>query len=219
VAWAVYRWHFYQPDQNTTSPNLSALLRRAFPFALAAVFAALQVRLSVILLEQLATTAEVGYFSAAARFVEAAKLVPNAFFGALFPALAALAADHALRQQTFRRGLLGLGAVGLASGVGFSLLALPLILLTYGDAFAPAAPVLQVLGWSLLFSNLRGGRTLYLYALGQENRVNRINALVVLAQGGLSLLLIPTAGAVGVAIVHGVVEIIALALLWRDEKT
>ena len=222
AAYAIYRWKF-EPPQTVVStirqitPMMLPILRRAFPFALAALFAALQARLSVILLEQLATTAEVGYFSAASRFVEAARLIPNAFFGALLPALAALAANRVLMRQTFRRGMIGLGALGIAAGIGFSLLALPLVILIYGAAFAPAAPVLQVLGWSVLFSNLRGARTLYLYALGQEWRVNRVNGAVLLVQGGLSLLLIPPLGALGVALVYDLVEIAALALLWRDD--
>ncbi|MEP7291549.1 MAG: oligosaccharide flippase family protein, partial [Chloroflexota bacterium] len=221
AAWLIYRWRFYTAagEGLNLTPAILPILRRAFPFALAALFAALQTRLSVILLEQLATTAEVGYFSAAARFVEAARMIPNAFFGALFPALAALAADRLLMRQTFRRGMIGLSVFGVAAGVGFSLLALPLVSLTYGAEFSPAAPVLQVLGWSLLFSNLRGARTLYLYALGQERRVNWINGIVIVVQGGLSLLLIPAAGAFGVAIVHGVVEIIALVLLWNGNDS
>ncbi len=125
AAWAIYRWKFYTSppaplslwrggvERSETGVRLLPLLRRAFPFALAGFFAALQTRLSVILLERLATTAEVGYFSAASRFVEAARLIPNAFFGALFPALSALAADRLLMQRTFRRGMVGLGVFGM----------------------------------------------------------------------------------------------------------
>lgn len=216
AAWMIYAWKFRMPSA-TSAPKMMPLLRMAYPFALAALFAALQARLSIIMLEQMATTTEVGYFSAAARFVEAARLIPNAFFGALFPALAALAANRALMRQTFRRGMWGLGAFGVAAGVGFSVLALPLILLAYGEAFQPAAIVLQVLGWSLLFSIMRGARTLYLYALGQERRVNWVNGIVLVVQGALSLLLIPLMGAAGVALVYCIVEIAALAMLWRDD--
>jgi O-antigen/teichoic acid export membrane protein len=201
------------------APTIMPLLRRAFPFALAAFFAALQNRLSVILLERMATTTEVGYFSAASRFVEAARLIPNAFFGALFPALAAIAVDRLLLARTFQRGMLYLGTFGIAAGIGFSALGLPLLTLTYGGEFAPAALPLQVLGWSLLFGLLRGGRTLYLYALGQESRVNRVNGVVIALQAALSLLLISGAGALGVALAHVLIEIVGLVLLWRNGST
>jgi O-antigen/teichoic acid export membrane protein len=221
AAWWIYRWRFYDAlrARLKAAPALLPILRRAFPFALAAFFATLQTRLSLILLERLASTIEVGYFSAASRFIEAARLVPNAFFGALFPALAVLAADRLLLSRTFRRGMFGVGAFGIAAGLGFTLLALPLLRLTYGDQFVSASLVLQILGWSLLFSLLRGARTLYLYALGQEGRVNRVNGMVIVLQLGLSLLLIPQLGALGVAAIHVVIEIAALALLWRHETT
>ena len=217
AAYVVYRRNYYVPALKP-APSLIPLLRRAAPFALAALFAALQTRLSVILLEQASTTVDVGYFSAAARFVEAARTIPNAYFGALFPALAALAADRLLLRQTFQRSALALAAFGVAAGVGLTLLASPLLTLTYGASFAPAAPVLAIFGWSLVFSLLRGGRTLYLYALGQEARVNRVNGAVIVLQGGLSLLLIPRFGAVGAAVVHVGVELAALALLGRNER-
>ena len=122
AAWGIYRWRFYDAlrARLKAAPALLPILRRALPFALAAFFATLQTRLSVILLERLASTAEVGYFSAAVRFVEAARLVPNAFFGALFPALAVLAVDRLRLNQTFRRGMIAMGAFGLAAGVGFT---------------------------------------------------------------------------------------------------
>jgi O-antigen/teichoic acid export membrane protein len=219
AAWWIYRWRFFDAlrARLKSAPALLPMLRRAMPFALAAFFATLQTRLSVILLERLATTVEVGYFSAASRFVEAARLVPNAFFGALFPALAVLAADRVLLNQTFRRGMFGIGAFGLAAGLALTLLAPFVVNLIYGDAFASAALVLQILGWSLFFSLLRGARTLYLYALGHEGRVNRVNGVVILMQAGLSLLLIPSLGALGVAGIHVLIEVMALALLSRNE--
>lgn len=219
AAYVIYRRGYFAQAAGAglrPIPTLIPLLRRAAPFALAAVFAALQTRLSIILLEQVSTTADVGAFSAAARFVEAARTVPNAYFGALFPALAALASDQFRLRHVFRRSALGLTAFGLAAGVGLTLLAAPLLTLTYGADFAPAAPVLAILGWSLIFSLLRGGRTLYLYALGQEARVNWVNGAVIVLQGALSLLLIPRWGAAGVAVVHVGVELAALALLQRD---
>ena len=216
AAWAIWRWRFHTAVGARAVLSLGALLRRAFPFALAGLFAALQIRLSILLLENLATTADVGAFAAANRFVEAARLVPNAFFGALLPALATLAAQPDALHHTFRRSMLGLSAFGLAAGVGISLLAPWLVTSTYGEGFAPAVPVLQVLVWSLVFNVLRGGRTLYWYALGREMQVNVVNGAVILLQIALSLALIPPLGAVGAALGMIAVEAAALALLWRE---
>jgi O-antigen/teichoic acid export membrane protein len=216
AAWLIY-WRGFRvpPTTRATLRRIRSVSRAAFPFALAAVFAALQLRLTLILLESLSGSAEVGYFTAASRFTEAARLVPNAYFGALFPALAALAADRLLLEHTARRSALGLAAFGLVCGIAFALLAGPMITLVFGGEFSAAAPVLAALGWSLGFSLLRGGRTLYWYARGAESYVNIVNGGALVLQGALCLALLPSGGALAAAWVQVMVEAIALALLWK----
>lgn len=215
AAWLIYRRGFRTPVHESASLHrVWQVSRAAFPFALAAVFAALQLRLTLILLESLSGSGQAGYFTAASRFTEAARLVPNAFFGALFPALAALAADRILLERTFRRAALGLAGYGLLCGIGFTLLAGPLMTLVFGAEFAPAAPVLTALGWSLGLSLVRGGRTLYWYARGAEAAVNLVNGGVLLLQLALCVILLPTGGALAAAWIQVAVEAVALALLF-----
>lgn len=193
------------------------LLRRAWPFALAAVLAAVQLRLNAVLLERLATTGEAGYYAAAARFAEAGRVIPNALFGALFPALAALAADRYSLERAFRRVMLGLAVFGLALALVVTPLAGALLGLTYGESFSPAAPVLAAAMWGLLFALLRGGRTLYWYARGGEQFTNAVTAATLALQLALGLWLIPAHGAVGAALVGLLTEAMALLLLWRPK--
>jgi len=213
AAWSIYRWgnHYAGRDREALRP----LMRRALPFALAALFALLQLRVSALLLERLVGASEVGYFTAANRFLDAVRLIPNAFYGAFFPTLTALAADRPLLQRTFNQAMLALGGFGLVSSVGLILFASWLIPFAFGAGFDPAVGVLQVLAASLVFALLRGGRTLYWYALGREGYVNLINGLVIGIQIALSLWLIPERGALGAALVHVAVEVLALALLWK----
>jgi O-antigen/teichoic acid export membrane protein len=216
AAWAIYRWKFHVSvgEGLRPSPTITTLLRRAWPFALAGALAAIYLRSGTILLEQLATTGEVGYYAAATRFVEAGRAIPNALFGALFPALAALVAQPAALNHTFRRVTLGLTLFSLALGVFFSLFAAPILNLTYGSAFSSAAPVLVLSIWALLPGLLRGGQTLYWYALGREGFTNRVLGVMIVVQLALSLWLLPVYGAVGAAVVTLLTETIGLALLW-----
>jgi polysaccharide transporter, PST family len=215
AAWIIYRWKFQDSTSNSSpSFKVEILLRRAWPFALAALLAAVQVRIGTILLERLTNTSEVGYYAAASRFVEAGRMIPNALFGALFPALAALALQPAELSRTFRRILVGLSAFGLALGIAFTPLAFLAISLTYGDAFTPAAPVLQIAMWGLLPGLLRAGWTLYWYALGREGLTNLVTGITLVAQIALSLWLIPLYGAWGVAAAILLTETLALLLLW-----
>jgi O-antigen/teichoic acid export membrane protein len=219
AAWGVYRWNFHKTvvgAQRAAPLQVWPLVRRAWPFALAALFAAIQTRLSVIMLEQLSNAGTAGYYAAASRFVEAARMFPNAFFGALFPALSLLALQPALMNRTFRRATLALAGFGLLAGLVCWVAAPLVIRLTYGPEFTDAVPVLQILMWSLLPGLLRGGRTLYWYALGRERWVNWVNGFVVALQLALSVWLIPLYGALGVALVMVLIETAALVLLWRE---
>jgi len=212
AAWWIYRARHYMLPSGQRIAVLP-LLRASGHFGLAAVFFAAQMRLSFILLESLAGADAAGYFAAANRFTEAARLLPNAFFGALFPALSALAEDSQRLRTTFRRALLGLAAYGALAGAALAFLAPLLLDLVFGADFAPAIPALQWLGLALVFGLLRGGRTLYGYARGREAWVNGVNGAAVVIQFVASAWLIGRSGAVGAAQALALVEGLAFATL------
>jgi O-antigen/teichoic acid export membrane protein len=213
AAWGLYRWRYYHPAR-VTPPPLRQLLRQAAPFAVAAVLAGVQMRLNLLLLEQISGSAAAGLYAAAMRFSEASRLLPAAFFDALFPLLAGLAADAPRLRRTFRRVAGALLLYGGAGG-GLLLLAAPLLLpAVFGAAFTPAVPVLQIAAAGLLPLLLKQGRTLYWYALGREAFVNRVTLATLGLQLAAGALLIPAAGATGAALVSVLVETVAMLLLW-----
>lgn len=216
VAYAVWRGRF--ASLTGAAPHalpIGSLMRRALPFAVAAVLAALQLRAATIFLERLTDTAQVGYYTAAARFLEGGRVLSLAFFDALLPSLSALALNRPLMQQTFRRAALTVTVLGVGFGVGAVLFAPLLIRLTYGERFAPAAEVLAVLAWSLLPTTLKYARGLYWYAQGREARVIAVTALTLVLQVIVSLWAIPLYGAAGAAWVVLGIESLSVLLLWR----
>jgi O-antigen/teichoic acid export membrane protein len=226
VAYGMYqRWFVVKQPRAAAirQPSLAdytrALLKRAWPFALAAILAALQARLGIILLEQLSDTHEVGLYAAASRFVEAGRMIPNAIFGALLPALVSLTARPAAVDRLFSRATLGLSVLSGTTGLVLILLATPLLITTFGEDFQPATPVLQIGALALLPALLRGLRTLYWYALGQEQFVNRVTAGTLILQIILMFQLIPQFGALGVVIATLIVESVGLILLWFSVGT
>lgn len=212
VIWILYRRRFYQPTADA-APPLPGLLRAAWHFALAGVFAALQARVSLIVLEVLTDAAQVGYFSAAARFTEAARLIPNAFFGALFPTLSAIAAQRVIFRRTFSRAGRWLTVYGIASVIGAALAGGLAIDLVFGAGFAAAVPVLIIAAAAFAFSLLRGLATLAWYAHKREARVNGVNAGVLILIIGLSAVLIPAGGAAGAALALLLAEAAGYVLL------
>lgn len=213
VAAAIWYWRFAEAE---TGPAVSVrhLLRRAFPFAVAAVIAAVQMRLSIILLERVVSAEQAGAYTAAARFIEAGRLVPQAVFDALLPFLAMMTAQPQVFRRTFGMSLRGLAAYGAIFGILVWLLAYVLIGLFFGAQFDASAGVLRVLAWSLLPMSLKYLRGLYWYAMRRENWVNTVSLVVLVGQIAASLLVLPTYGAIGAAWVMVISEAAAAAVLW-----
>lgn len=213
ACWAIYRARFYVPPVGAAR-SVRAILRQSWNFGLAALFAAVQMRMSAVLLEALNGIVSAGLYAGANRFVEAARLLPNAYYGALFPSLGALANEPDRMQRTFLRALLVMLAYGILAAVGLSLLAHALLALLYGETFADAAPALIVLSIAFIFSLLRGTLTLYRYAQRREAFVNRVNLGVIGVQLLLSLWLVPQLGAQGAAWAVLGAEVSAFVALW-----
>jgi O-antigen/teichoic acid export membrane protein len=200
---------------------LRKMLRRTAPFAAAAALGAVELRLGTILLGYLKGVATVGQFSAASKLAEMLRLLPNAFFGALFPALAGLAADRAepgRLETTFRAttlGLLALGAIGAAAVTAW---ARPLIAFTFGPEFATSAAVLRWMAWAVAVALPGTSFELYLYARGYEGFVNWTTGLGLLVMIGAGVPLMLRWGAEGGAGAMLLAEIAMIGPLWWKRR-
>jgi O-antigen/teichoic acid export membrane protein len=152
-----------------------------------------------LLLGYLRGEAEVGWFGAASRLSEAAKLIPNGLFAAAFPAFAATASAGRtdLLWKSLGRVLVPLT---LALALGLSLGARPALRLAYGPPFLPAETALIWLSLCLVPNLLNGGMEVYLYAAGDEVYALELGTLAVGIQILTSLPLITWFGASGAAV-------------------
>lgn len=216
AAWGLYRRRFAPSEASAAAspvPGTLALLRQAWPFALAAILAALHIRLSVILLERFTDTATTGIYAAAARFIEGGTMVTRAYFDALFPALAAVAWMSSARADLFRRARSVMLLLGGGFALGGVLLGPALITLVYGPTFEAAGSVLQIAALGLLPATLKSGYLLYGYATGREALANSVVAGTLLLRLVMSVVLIPAGGAVGAALAGLTVELSAYLVL------
>ncbi|HXV97728.1 MAG TPA: polysaccharide biosynthesis C-terminal domain-containing protein, partial [Anaerolineae bacterium] len=180
------------------------LIVKAWPFALAGILAAFQLRANALILAYLQGDQALGWYAAASRFVETGKQLPGAFYAAMLPALAAMAsarnaAQSLALQNTLRQSRLGLLAFGAVASVGALLLARPILTLTYGSAYEPATLTLQILTLTLIPVGQNSLLIIYLYACGDEKFVNLITVLGIAVNLGLCFWLIPRWGPAGVA--------------------
>ena len=156
----------------------------------------------------------------AARFFEAARLVPNGIYDAAFPALAAARKsgernDRKLFQQLAQIILIYVVIVVIV----LTLFSRQVIHLTYGDAFTSATPTLTLLGIALLPTLHNALMEVYLFATGDEKYATKLGffGLTIQIFVGIPLMLFYGASGSAIGILIGELAI-WLPLRWRMKK-
>lgn len=190
-----------------------------------AVLAALMIisvlyqRLGVLLLFSMTGDAETGLYSAAARVLEALKIIPGVYFGALFPMLAAGA--QAGTRQLYRRSFIILLALSFLLASFCTLAAGPIILLLFGPDFEPAGALLRIMIWSLPLTVMTFKLSFDLVVQGKERIATLSMSITLLMSAWITYSFISRwalYGAAAALIVSEAVQILILALLTRYDN-
>lgn len=163
---------------------------------------ALYSRADLFLLSFFQGLSETGLYSASARFVDMARVVPLGYSKALYPLVSKI---HGQTPEdltrTFREAHRTLLLIIFPLAVVLSGLADYLITWLYGPAFSGAITVLRVLAWTLIPYSLACILAQILFALDRQADDLRVNIIATLSSIGLNLVMIPRWGANGAAFV------------------
>lgn len=162
-------------------PALFGLVRASAPLALLSILTIVYQRLVPTLLPFLAGALQTGLFSAAARLVELAKVGHVAAFTAIYPLMAQSREKNAAWFAAFRPSWLVLLGVAALGSLALFLLAGPLVVLLFGQAYGEAVPALRILAWVLLPYTLNMFLSLAFLANGDEAIVTGALAAGLLA--------------------------------------
>jgi len=196
-------WHQLRPTGGELEISRAGIIKMAWdalPFGISAFLGAIESRSSVLLLGYISGETEVGRFGMASRFYEAARLIPNGIYDAVFPAFAAQKLGEPNRKATFlwlsRVILIYTGIVTLI----LVLFSRQIIYLTYGSFFLLARPTLSLLGIALLPTLHNAMMEVYLFATGDENYATKLGLFGLTVQIIASIPLVIFHGASGAAI-------------------
>ncbi|MCP4372508.1 MAG: flippase [Deltaproteobacteria bacterium] len=169
------------------SAVITLILKQAVPFALLLAYGMLLRRTDMLFMGWLKPIEDVAVYSVAAKFADFLSLFSGSMTGAIFPALSAKLTSS--RQESWRlyNDSIGIFAI-LGFGAAFSLMVLaqPIILFVFGEAYIRGAAPLCWLGWAFLFSVLTGPVGTLLLAAGDQ--MYHLVALCVVVLGGNALL-------------------------------
>ncbi len=218
AAWAVWRRsHAYRaPDAPIRRVDMVQIIRRSVPFAIGGVLAALAMRLPFMLTGAVADMAALGLLTAAWRFIDAAKLIPNALYNALLPALSAAQDEPDRAWALYAREQRRLLVYGALVGGGLAIGAPLAIGLVFGADFSGAVIPLVILAIGMAAACVRGGSLVWGYAGDGAGRANRAIAAGLLLTAIACALCIPLFGAAGAAV--AVVAGDTLTWLWARPR-
>ncbi|MBI2888198.1 MAG: oligosaccharide flippase family protein [Chloroflexi bacterium] len=195
---------------------IRGMIRTAAPLMLNNLLNTLFFRVDMMLLQPLRGAEAVGLYSTAYKFVDGLLMVPSFFTLALFPVMARFAQQSPERlAPAYVRGLKALLLVALPVTVWITVTAEQLILLFFGEAYAPAAGALRILIWFLPFSYVNGITQYVLIAANQQRTITGAFALAAAFNVVANLMAIPALGIDGAAVVTVLSELVLMAPFLR----
>jgi len=184
--------------KTTTAVNL---LKDSWPLMLAMIMNVIYMRIDQIMLGDMAGSVELGFYSVAVRLSEVWMFIAVSVCASVYPAVveAGTISEELFYDQLQKLyRIIALVSYTIAIPVMFA--SNWLIKVLYGAAYFKAGPLLAVLIWSVLFTNLGEARSVFL--LSKNWTRIYLGCMVVggLVNIGLNYLLIPMYGAMGAVI-------------------
>lgn len=177
------------------------LLNDSWPLLVTSLAIGVYSRIDKILLGNMVGKETVGMYSAAVVFVEVWYFVSAIIASSVFPLVIRSSQNQSTqvyrqRMQYFYDGMAAIGYIITVPLVVFSHF---LVTLVYGDAYAPAGPILAVYALSLVFTYLGVARGKWLVTENMNRVYMYTVVLGAIVNIGLNYILIPRFGAMGAA--------------------
>lgn len=210
AAWAVRRHRLISRPITMTPALWPKLIRAGLPFGMITLSLTIAFGIDTVILARFHPPEDVGWYNAAYRLSTSLLFIFTAFSTAIVPTLAkAFVTEPGTVERWYYRSTKVILLISVPMAMGGMLVADPLIHLLYGEQYAPAVQVFQIIVWDvplLMFASLCGNMTTI---IGQEHAAARIYFIGAVANVVLNLLLIPRFGILGAAVVTVVTDIVA----------
>ncbi|HEY6539018.1 MAG TPA: flippase [Candidatus Dormibacteraeota bacterium] len=191
-AYLVIRRRYFRPSVHFDPVLARRLLKMALPFAMVFFLNTVYFRIDVVILSALRPLAEVGYYTAAYKFLDGLSFVPQTIMNAVFPTLSVvhLEAIAAMRQAyTATIRLLAALAMPFAVVLGFgaaAILSAPFI-----RVYPQSAPALQILSLAIVFMFVNSTFVFGLGAMDRQMDSVILSVLSIVVNVALNFILIP----------------------------
>ena len=178
------------------------LVKEAFPLLLSGAAVMIYQRIDQVMIGNMIDYKSVGYFSTAGRFLEIVLFLPNILVQTVTPILIRTREASPLDFKNKSRQFVSIVTwFSIIISTIIMFVSYPLIKYTFGEAYLPAVPVLQILVWKTVGMALSssGGQLIIMEGIQKWAFIKNVLACFVCI--GLNYLLIPKYGITGSACV------------------
>lgn len=201
----------FRPDWNL----VTHLIKESAPLVISGYLTLLYCRIDVLMLSKMKGFSDVGYYSVATRLTEPLDMIASSLTISLLPLFSRAFKENRKDFEEFaRKAFLGLSLVGLPLALGGTLVAQDLILFFFGSPYASSGTTLAILFWYNFFGFLSTLLVNLLMASGRQVMDSWFSLLLLLANVGMNLWLIPQFSFNGAAIATVITEVAGTALMF-----
>ena len=201
-----------------------SLLRDSFPLVLSSALIVLYMRIDQIMIAYYLDSSQVGLYSSAVKLTESTFIIGTIICTSIFPMLQK---TYTLDEKEFKSKFVQLYGIliwiGLAISFCVSLLSNEIVAITFGTAYANAAPALAINIWSCVFVFLGVAHSKLLLIRNQNMTFLNRNLIGLIINVVLNIILIPRIGIIGAAYATLISQIYVgylhdyVFMKWRDD--
>jgi len=202
-------YYFYSKQKNCCTltqwrPSLSVsleLLKNSFPLIFSNAFKLGLFRLDQIMLSNMISNTELGYYASAYKISHALFFIPTILYAIYFPFIVeAKKQSHEAYMKRLKTFYALLAITAYVPAIIFTLSANIAIHFLFGQEYITAVPILIVQIWSLLFVNIEAARSAYLFTENKTYFYSFSTMLGCMSNILLNLALVPRFHGLGAAI-------------------
>lgn len=194
--------------------TMATILNFAWPFLATTIFSVVIANIDTIMLGQLKSTTEVGFYAAAERIVQFLAIIPVFIGLSTFPLMSKSDSDSIASTRIFEKIMTIVLGIGFPITIGGLLLSKSLMIIIFGASYAGGALVLAILMLGVLadFPNIILSNAIFVKNLQKKFVI--ATAVGVIINVLMNLYLIPRYGAIGAAISTVISQLFIMGINW-----